>query len=344
MKHSYTLLTFMLTSTLLQGQILQTENFESASYGRITESPKGHIYGPTGYKNLSIDVLSQHGDIDGFLIDVIDQEHSNSYVSNVTCTQQSFSYTWKDGLIQSWNERTPGNNILKVTFDLYTGEMTQGTGNAIYVVYDSTIKKILAGISYNYENGALVGYYHYFSPWDNETKDRGIGLGNELYPTNTWLTVSLEYNMETGSVAWNTPEGVFTPWPEESPGTSGEAPFQGVYYSWVIPNTPGVETHQNSAYDNVIIEAKSTSLLSEQTPEIDSQANVKIYPNPTSDYLKILSNEKIEKIQIFDLLGRNMNAKLIEDQINVQSLSKGNYILTVVTETGKKENIKFIRK
>lgn len=58
---------------------------------------------------------------------------------------------------------------------------------------------------------------------------------------------------------------------------------------------------------------------------------VKIYPNPTADfvYVKLNSKSKIDEVEIFDLAGRLvLKTKLQSDQLDLRSLNSGNYIIS----------------
>ena len=65
--------------------------------------------------------------------------------------------------------------------------------------------------------------------------------------------------------------------------------------------------------------------------------NFSIYPNPTSDFIKINleNNLTLEKVNIYSTLGQliKTESKL---QINISSLAKGNYFVEVITNQGKK--------
>ena len=60
-----------------------------------------------------------------------------------------------------------------------------------------------------------------------------------------------------------------------------------------------------------------------------------IYPNPTSDMLNIEGNTQIEKVVIYDLLGRNVleTSPMVErTQINLNSLKAGVYFASIASE------------
>lgn len=70
------------------------------------------------------------------------------------------------------------------------------------------------------------------------------------------------------------------------------------------------------------------------TSEINKdQSEISIYPNPVKDILFIKSKEKIVKVEIFDSAGRILKSlSLNGDSINVSELSKGNYIIKLITK------------
>jgi Leucine-rich repeat (LRR) protein len=70
--------------------------------------------------------------------------------------------------------------------------------------------------------------------------------------------------------------------------------------------------------------------------------DLNIYPNPTKDFLNILSkNYKIEEVYIYDLSGKLMISNN-KTQINVRNLPSGAYIISIKTNAGIK-NFKFIK-
>ncbi len=70
----------------------------------------------------------------------------------------------------------------------------------------------------------------------------------------------------------------------------------------------------------------------------------KIYPNPVKDVLNIdvISDQKIKSVEIFNLLGAKVNQSN-KQQIDVNNLTKGIYLLKISLENGKTEQHKFIK-
>ncbi|TXI67504.1 MAG: T9SS type A sorting domain-containing protein [Flavobacterium sp.] len=80
--------------------------------------------------------------------------------------------------------------------------------------------------------------------------------------------------------------------------------------------------------------------------EISSSNNIKIYPNPAKEIINIISskNELIERVEIYDLLGKNIFSSTINDnRLALPLLSNGIYIIKIkssVNQYSKKLIIK----
>ena len=70
---------------------------------------------------------------------------------------------------------------------------------------------------------------------------------------------------------------------------------------------------------------------------------ITLYPNPTSDYLKIKSERKINNVQIFDMSGKLLiSSKINDSKVDVSKLTNGLYLINLITESGV-INSKFIK-
>ncbi len=69
-------------------------------------------------------------------------------------------------------------------------------------------------------------------------------------------------------------------------------------------------------------------------------SSIYVYPNPTADRIYIQAYN-IEKAELFDLMGRKVKATN-QDQIDMSTLSSGNYILQVKTQN-KTQSFKIIK-
>lgn len=72
----------------------------------------------------------------------------------------------------------------------------------------------------------------------------------------------------------------------------------------------------------------------------------KIYPNPVGDKVVIDSSEKITSYEIYNTLGQSIFKATSEENLNafLPSLSSGMYLFNLVTESGKRQNLRFLKK
>lgn len=76
--------------------------------------------------------------------------------------------------------------------------------------------------------------------------------------------------------------------------------------------------------------------------EESSLGEIKIYPNPATEFLAIQSNERILNYEIYDLSGRLVRQNMINNnQIPIQDLAKGFYYLKLELEEGREYITKF---
>ncbi|NML70209.1 T9SS type A sorting domain-containing protein [Chryseobacterium sp. RP-3-3] len=70
---------------------------------------------------------------------------------------------------------------------------------------------------------------------------------------------------------------------------------------------------------------------------------IKVYPNPTSDYIKISSSGRIKSIEMYDSVGKKVQSRLENDRVDVSNLPGGIYQINIITENGNFSE-KFIKK
>ncbi len=102
-----------------------------------------------------------------------------------------------------------------------------------------------------------------------------------------------------------------------------------------LTNWTDISSLQGSAYDGLAfsIEGDISSL---GTKEIySSLKKVAVYPNPVSDYLTLVSEEKITAAEIFDSSGRKVPVDLKDNKVNVKNLTPGSYIINMETKAGR---------
>lgn len=126
----------------------------------------------------------------------------------------------------------------------------------------------------------------------------------------------------------------------------------GDNYLWNTGATTNSITVSNS--DTVFVQIESTEGCTSDTSNIiivseidcsgiEEENNIiSIYPNPTSNFITIQTNEKIQSIQIMDMMGKKMNTYPNITTIDISYLNDGVYVIEVSTphQTLKKKIIK----
>jgi hypothetical protein len=94
---------------------------------------------------------------------------------------------------------------------------------------------------------------------------------------------------------------------------------------------------------------KIVKLGDKQVDQLIEKYDIKIYPNPVSDYayIEIGFDFKDANILLYDMSGRqlqNLTTKNKVTKINTQALVQGAYLVTIKTDTNKTANAKLIKK
>lgn len=78
---------------------------------------------------------------------------------------------------------------------------------------------------------------------------------------------------------------------------------------------------------------------------VKDKNTISIYPNPVTDILYIKGLGNIEKAEVYNMVGQKVKSfTTIENQLDVSSLPKGNYILQLSEKEGKQQSHQFIKK
>lgn len=120
-------------------------------------------------------------------------------------------------------------------------------------------------------------------------------------------------------------------------------PTAGYAVNDIIPNTAQIYFDYNPAIITNTWETKFVDALSTQNQTVNS---VKLYPNPASNTIRLSSKEAIDKITIYDAIGKEVLSKgnyNSDDSIDIHTLENGFYLIEV-TSQNKKSTLKFLKK
>lgn len=329
MKKIYFLSALFFAAISANAQILESDNFDSYNIGNVGTDTTGTIAGQGGYFTIK-------GNNEDYQIVNIDAGHGKSLQLSSVALQSSTSnrVMYRNVLENAWTNRTPGNNILKGSFQIYTANSAGGKligseiSNLIGIYYNSLTRKFqcYALVETGYTNSYYADLPEYFS---------------NTYPPNTWIPVAYTYN-PLGIITF-TVNGVMKTVVQVGPNSIAKNAIPQYHrigmYNYDENNTTTVGT--TMAVDNFKLEAVP-SLLS--TSEMNSAlSELIIYPNPTTNVLNLKTTSKINNVQIIDMAGKVLSSrKVINNQVNVRNLPIGNYTLNVNTNNGTQSK-KFIK-
>ena len=294
-----------------------------------------------------------------------------SLVSSFAMAQKSISFENNEGYTtgnihgqNNW-EVTLNSDELPIYGQTITSESASAGSNALKIAVDVDedfgwfpiygAAKILDQ-GFNYKN-TTIEFDAYISELDGSTFEFGTyGADNdEFVPISTFsfnytgnleVVSSIDYDYEATEFTWQADK-----WYKLKAEISenqikyyidGTLVYTGTNFSKT--NVLGIIfLHDNIsgfAYiDNIKI---NDEVMSVNDVKKD---NIKLYPNPVKDVLKIdiPNNETITNICIYNVAGQKVKTFSLPKEINVESLPKGNYIIEITTDKDKKYTSKFIK-
>lgn len=117
-------------------------------------------------------------------------------------------------------------------------------------------------------------------------------------------------------------------------------PFPGYVVGDIIPNTASIYFDTNPAIVTNTFQTEFIAALANESFNLD---NIVIYPNPSNDFINIQvgqNENKMQSIEITDILGKKVFESKFENKINISNLTQGVYFITLISN----ENEKFTKK
>lgn len=298
MKTLLTLVVIFSTNYFVRSQVLYEDNFESYAIGEIVpQTSFDYVDGLTNSFQVIQDVNSKHLRIDS----------PSSLSKNLNL----------------WPSRNPGNDVIQVEFDYFTGPISSTLSRGGIVLYAADQE--LIGIMMHSNSKVIFAADAY---WGVPIDELPLGVGNEsvLLQPNTWVHLVFSYNTITK-------EAIF-----KGPGFSKS--FQN-YFQWDYPNFSINYMHFNANigastyfyYDNLVVKAVSPTTLGNQQ-SLSVQSEIKLYPNPVSDFVFVKNTDMILEVYIYDVNGKKSEVSLNNGKIDVSQFPSGNYIIVLKTGNG----------
>ena len=323
----------------LSAQLLDSDNFNSYAVGNVSTSTNGTTPGVGNYRP-SGGLVTDYQIVNG------DAVHSN-YLQVTTggdATTASNRAVLKDGFATAWANRTPGNNIVKGSVDIFTGTSTNKHNSGVLIAgTNGTATVGIVGIRYNSDTKTITGMAYLVPTGGTGAFYNITGLTTNTYPANTWIPLGYSYNKTTGEITY-TIDGV-----NQVLTVTGAASIAGLdpatfqVSSSAITTAPANTGVTTFGIDNYRVEASNNTVLGTGEVKVSENSLIAIGPNPAHDYLHILTNQKINNIAVADMTGKSINVKLVGDKIDISALPVGTYLIKIETKNGITTE-KFIKK
>jgi hypothetical protein len=327
----------LFSASLAFGQVIDSQNFNSLTAGNVGTNFTGASTGQGGYYLLN-------GVASDYQIATIDAAHANSLKVTAGPSYVATSDPNNHSVVKLVGvNATTGNDIIKATCSFYTGS-ANGTGQVYFTLFDDASSPgVIVSLIYNVATKTITAGGSLITVATGARGFFGIKTLGTTYPANTWVNIGMAYNMTTGAYTWQTPQELYTLSAAPNANYSLVPGLDiGQYRTYNI-NTSGNTVAYTWAIDDININYSNNTVLGTKEEVLNAKDNIEVYPNPVTDYLTIKSDSKINKVEIYDVSGRNMKSNLNGDKIDVTNLNSGNYIINIETKEGKTSK-KFIKK
>ncbi|MBA5246252.1 T9SS type A sorting domain-containing protein [Marnyiella aurantia] len=316
----------IVVATVANSQTLMTENFETLTVGNVSADATGLTPGQGGWSINGPSVAD-------FQI-ISSGTDKDLQITGAAGDATSSRYMWKDGLAALWAARTPGNNIIQIEYDFFTGPTSTSKNTVGMELYNTAYAKYLGGFRMRADTKVLNGIYTTAAGINPSLVN--LGATPVVLPANQWVRVGWAYNSTTGLITFKGPG---------FEGTIAGAVSDIYELDFTMENfeTTGNTSSFNALFDNLAVRAVAAVNLLGTSEATLKKMGISVSPNPTADYLRVDSKARILNTYIYDLSGIRMDAKMVDGKIDVRSLPVGNYILGLKTEEGMVSK-KFIKK
>ncbi len=99
-----------------------------------------------------------------------------------------------------------------------------------------------------------------------------------------------------------------------------------------LTGAPGYPTWTIYPYNGCAFTIEGSTLGTDEI--VFDSTNIKVYPNPTSDYIHIDTKDKISQAFLSDMSGKKISVIVSNNNIDLKGLPTGSYFLSLETEKG----------
>ena len=346
-------LLIMLTSLyshFMAAQVLFNETFDNHTSGNLSTDPTGVTPGQGGWLT---EIQFFKGTKNNNFTNITNETGMGKVltVSGPIPIEAFNMYVKKTGVNNMIDQRTTGNNVIKLEFEFFTGSQHNGLqgGEVHYIVLgyggnNATTNNSLIDYAFAPKTGrAIISYYDGIKRI-NDLRLNNITGTTPVLPFNTWIKFNVYLDYNNKKVYFETPYfnavavGDFL---SQSTSSNLMQDFKPSVFSYFfsVPALSGPQQMINKL-DNIKISA-----LKSVPPEVLStntflSEKFNLFPNPASDIVNISNSENmiVNKVDVYDVIGKLINTQKFNDeteiQLNVETLNSGTYLLHLQTNEG----------
>src|SRR5690554_2365116 len=349
------LIAALFTANLSVAQLLYTEDFESYNTGIFSTDHTGATPAQGGWYTFAGQGTNPlPPSVNHF--EIVSEPNKGKVfklVEETTVTVQQHlihtsAYLERTDLNTYWQQRNPGNNVLKLAFDIYT-EASSAHYQYLYVTLFNAKEEVLVNFWYVLTYDATQGHIpdHFSSIHVNKQRysvpvGGPTSLGITL-PAHTWVTVEMYIDYDNDRVYFSVPSLNHTvalntsyPFFLTGGGENDDNPVK-LWINNAFKAYRG-DTIMGLKIDNINLSAQNFTPTVGVDDFISSKFNV--FPNPATDVVTITNNENmgVEEVTVYDGVGRIVQSELhkttSEMQLNIENLASGSYFLHIKTAQG----------
>ncbi len=322
------ILMVLFTVQLTSAQVLWSDNFDNLTLGNVGTDDTGVTPGQGGWYTTStthsipyvgnndFNIITEPGR--GKVLEVIGPAVQSSWGSSSKIEQK--------GLELLWDNRAVGNDVLKIEYDFFTGNVASSYRG---VTFSNVLNFNDSNLIEMHYNDHLNLFYVNCSIC---TQPFSWGrILSSTVPTNTWLKLELYLDYVNEISYFTIP----------SLGISGVSGwFSSLNFSGMelyVGSAAGASLQVIHKFDNFQVSAVNKVPLSVQD-FISNKFNV--FPNPASNVVTINNAENItiEQVEVFDISGKTVKTQQFNNenqvQLNIEELASGSYLLHIKTNEG----------
>src|SRR5690554_449119 len=340
-----------LTAHFADAQVLYTEDFNNLSVGNVGTDITGQTPGQGGWYTIQGVVNPGSSIVTNSDFQIVPENTKGNIliIKETSSTIQSLGRNvYRSDIETIWNQRIPGNDILKLSFELYTGPVVaEEKRSRIFFTYGPQQRYVFCHLVFDAPTKALQ-----FAIQNSKNNSTLFHTGNKLngnsdliLPSDLWVAVELyidytgsKYYVSMPSLSHTVAFDFGFPMALTDPVNEGD-PVNGAPQRLIF----GGATYKNNIYyetkhDNINISATNTAPIVSVKEFISGKFT--IFPNPVTDMVTITNSENIgvNEVIVYDVTGKKIKTKKYGNenniQLNLSDLAMGTYFLHIKTNQG----------